>query len=63
MALKRILRWAALVIAAVYGTSFLLHVFSYPKEDVPAEILSAVIFLCAAAAYFYLSRNLRTTPK
>jgi uncharacterized protein YcbX len=36
--MKRVLRLQALVMATVYGMSFLLHVCSYPKEDVPAEI-------------------------
>jgi hypothetical protein len=61
--MKRTLRFLALIMAAVYGTSFLLHVFSYPKEDVPAEIWAGAIFLCSSALYFYLARGTRSTPK
>ncbi|MGP0018793.1 MAG: hypothetical protein ACLPHP_09515 [Candidatus Sulfotelmatobacter sp.] len=61
--MKRALRLLALIVAAVYGTSFLLHVFSYPKEDVPAEIWAGAIFLCSGALYFYLVRRTHPTSK
>lgn len=51
--LKSVLRFIALVGAAVYGTAFVLHVLSYPREGVPEEILNAIIFLCFLGLYIY----------
>jgi hypothetical protein len=57
--IKRALRLLALVGAAAYGTGLILHVVSYPREGVPAEILNAIIFLCFVGLYIYLVRSLR----
>jgi len=60
---KRLLRLLALISTAVFGTSTLLHVCSYPKEDIPAEIWSGLIFLCCGAFYFYFVRRMRSESK
>jgi hypothetical protein len=61
--MRRILRMLALVVATAYGMFFLLHVCSYPKEDVPAEIWAGAIFLCSSVLYFYLARSKSSVPK
>jgi hypothetical protein len=49
--------------ATVYGMSFLLHVCSYPKEDVPAEIWAGAVFMCSSALYFRLAPSMSSIPK
>ena len=61
--MKRFLRLIALVSTTVYGTAFLLHVFSYPKEDVSSEVWTGLIFLCSGLIYLYLVRKMRPISK
>jgi hypothetical protein len=61
--MKRLFRLLALVIATVYGMSFLLHVFSYPKENVRAEVWSGAIFFCSSALYLYMAWSKRSVLK
>ncbi|MGC2246386.1 MAG: hypothetical protein WA609_07260 [Terriglobales bacterium] len=60
--MKRFLRLLVLIGATVYGLSFLLHICSYPKEDIPSEVWAGLIFLCCGLIYLYLVRKMRPTP-
>ncbi|HLX82544.1 MAG TPA: hypothetical protein VKR59_01510 [Terriglobales bacterium] len=61
--MKRFVRLLALVGAAVYGMSFLLHVCFDPKEDVQSEVWAGLIFLFSGLIYLYFVRKMRTVSK
>jgi hypothetical protein len=61
--MKRLLRLLALVSTAVYGTAFLLHICSYPKEDIPSEVWTGLIFLFSGLVYLHVVRKMRPISK
>jgi len=61
--MKRFLRLLALISTTVYGMSFLLHICSYPQEDIPSEVWAGLISLCCGFIYLYLVLKMRPISK
>jgi hypothetical protein len=43
--------------------SFLLHICSYPQEDIPSEVWAGLISLCCGFIYLYLVLKMRPISK